>query len=272
MGGEEPSPEQRQTSKGIASWLESLLISMPMNQNLNPRPEGRGGSTRPHLTTNMGELINDSGSKAAETCSTSPPVPSCTEIAISPPVHTDAGVSTAVSTDSSQERGEKLKSNGNFLEAEATRLRMREEARSATLRALAALLAGCDGATRERMATRCPAELSSEQLASFISGRGGLLPLCLRLLVDCGGRAQSSVKNVASRGGVPSRWQEEGIGNAAGTTRQGDFPTGRKAELIQVIGNACFRCRDAQDFVREIGGLPLILNHCAIDDNNPLLR
>ncbi|CAN0360376.1 unnamed protein product, partial [Ectocarpus sp. 12 AP-2014] len=45
-----------------------------------------------------------------------------------------------------------------------------------------------------------------------------------------------------------------------------------KVELLKVIGNACFRCRRSQDLVREEGGLPLVLNHCAVDETNPLLR
>ncbi|CAN0523869.1 unnamed protein product, partial [Scytosiphon promiscuus] len=49
-------------------------------------------------------------------------------------------------------------------------------------------------------------------------------------------------------------------------------PAGRKVELLKVIGNACFRCRPSQDLVRDVGALPLVLNHCAVDGANPLLR
>ncbi|CAN0500347.1 unnamed protein product, partial [Ectocarpus sp. 8 AP-2014] len=52
----------------------------------------------------------------------------------------------------------------------------------------------------------------------------------------------------------------------------GAVPAGRKVELLKVIGNACFRCRRSQDLVRQEGGLPLVLNHCAVDEANPLLR
>lgn len=52
----------------------------------------------------------------------------------------------------------------------------------------------------------------------------------------------------------------------------GGVPSGRKAELLKVVGNACFRCQPAQDLVREEVGLPLVLNHCGVDEANPLLR
>ncbi|GMF14107.1 unnamed protein product [Phytophthora lilii] len=49
-------------------------------------------------------------------------------------------------------------------------------------------------------------------------------------------------------------------------------PFGYRSGLIRVIGNLSFRHTDHQDFVREQGYLPLFLNHCNIDETNPLIR
>lgn len=126
-------------------------------------------------------------------------------------------------------------------EAELTRRRMREEARSAVLRALAVLLASCDNETRR----------------SAAEGGSRLVPLCLSLLSACGSTA------------APEDSVNLGDESTSATRRA---PVGRKGELLKVIGNACFRCPKAQDSVREAGDLPLVLNHCAIDKDNPLLR
>lgn len=126
-------------------------------------------------------------------------------------------------------------------EDELARRRMREEARSSVLRALAVLLASCDNETRRTAA----------------EGGSRLMPLCLSLLSACG----STV--------LPEAKVNTGDKTTSATCRA---PSGRKAELLKVIGNACFRCPKAQDSVREADGLPLVLNHCTIDGDNPLLR
>ncbi|KAG6578112.1 uncharacterized protein IUM83_10480 [Phytophthora cinnamomi] len=62
---------------------------------------------------------------------------------------------------------------------------------------------------------------------------------------------------------------------AAGTSAQplsSGEPFGYRSGLIRVIGNLCFRHTDHQDLVREQGYLPLFLNHCNIDETNPLIR
>ncbi|TDH73486.1 hypothetical protein CCR75_006390 [Bremia lactucae] len=49
-------------------------------------------------------------------------------------------------------------------------------------------------------------------------------------------------------------------------------PIGYRSGLIRVIGNFSFRHVCNQDLVREGGFLPLFLNHCNIDERNPMIR
>lgn len=52
----------------------------------------------------------------------------------------------------------------------------------------------------------------------------------------------------------------------------GGEPFGYRSGIIRAIGNLSFRYSAHQDVVRELGYLPLFLNHCNIDDANPLIR
>ncbi|XP_072340668.1 ataxin-10 [Scyliorhinus torazame] len=47
---------------------------------------------------------------------------------------------------------------------------------------------------------------------------------------------------------------------------------GFKAHLIHLIGNLCYNNTENQDKVRELDGIPLILDNCSIDDNNPFVN
>lgn len=47
---------------------------------------------------------------------------------------------------------------------------------------------------------------------------------------------------------------------------------GLRASLIQLLANLAYKCREVQDELRNMGALPLILNGCRSDDNNPLVR
>ncbi|TYZ63931.1 hypothetical protein PybrP1_010509 [[Pythium] brassicae (nom. inval.)] len=49
-------------------------------------------------------------------------------------------------------------------------------------------------------------------------------------------------------------------------------PIGYRSGIIRAIGNLSFRHARHQDLVREHGHLALFLNHCNIDDANPLVR
>nr|XP_038036820.1 ataxin-10 isoform X5 [Anas platyrhynchos] len=44
---------------------------------------------------------------------------------------------------------------------------------------------------------------------------------------------------------------------------------GFKSHLIRLIGNLCYKSKENQDKVYELDGIPLILDNCSIDDNNP---
>ncbi|CAN2387207.1 Spinocerebellar ataxia type 10 protein domain [Pristimantis euphronides] len=47
---------------------------------------------------------------------------------------------------------------------------------------------------------------------------------------------------------------------------------GFKAHLIRLIANLCYRNRENQDKISQLDGIPLILDNCSIDDNNPFLN
>ncbi|KAL0589474.1 hypothetical protein ABG067_002378 [Albugo candida] len=49
-------------------------------------------------------------------------------------------------------------------------------------------------------------------------------------------------------------------------------PSGYRSHIIAVIGNICYRSRNHQDLLRQLGGIALVLNHCIIDERNPLIR
>ncbi|KAJ3326612.1 Ataxin-10 [Blyttiomyces sp. JEL0837] len=45
-----------------------------------------------------------------------------------------------------------------------------------------------------------------------------------------------------------------------------------KVDTIKVIANLSYRSKEVQDEFRKIGGIPVVLNHCNIDDANPFLK
>lgn len=45
-----------------------------------------------------------------------------------------------------------------------------------------------------------------------------------------------------------------------------------KSDILHAIANVLYDCPLAQEEFRECGALPLLLSHCRIDDNNPLMR
>ncbi|KAK9399279.1 ataxin-10 [Crotalus adamanteus] len=46
---------------------------------------------------------------------------------------------------------------------------------------------------------------------------------------------------------------------------------GFKSHLIRLIGNLCYRNKGNQEKVYELNGIPLILDNCSIDNNNPFI-
>uniref|UniRef100_A0A8C8RCZ4 Ataxin-10 n=1 Tax=Pelusios castaneus TaxID=367368 RepID=A0A8C8RCZ4_9SAUR len=47
---------------------------------------------------------------------------------------------------------------------------------------------------------------------------------------------------------------------------------GFKSHLIRLIGNLCYKSKENQDKVYLLDGIPLILDNCGIDDNNPFVN
>ncbi|RIA84548.1 spinocerebellar ataxia type 10 protein domain-containing protein [Glomus cerebriforme] len=45
-----------------------------------------------------------------------------------------------------------------------------------------------------------------------------------------------------------------------------------KRDIVKIIGNMAYENNIVQDEVRKLGGIPLILNQCNIDDDNPYIR
>ncbi|KAJ3159243.1 hypothetical protein HDU86_001846 [Geranomyces michiganensis] len=45
-----------------------------------------------------------------------------------------------------------------------------------------------------------------------------------------------------------------------------------KSDLIRIIANLAYEAPEVQDAFRHIGGLHAVLNHCAIDDDNPYIK
>lgn len=60
--------------------------------------------------------------------------------------------------------------------------------------------------------------------------------------------------------------------NSKGKDASQSIDFGIRASLIQLLANFAYKCREVQDALRISGALPLILNGCRSDDNNPLVR
>ncbi|EGZ25675.1 hypothetical protein PHYSODRAFT_485491, partial [Phytophthora sojae] len=69
----------------------------------------------------------------------------------------------------------------------------------------------------------------------------------------------------------PTSRNTRAAGSSAQPLSSGE-PFGYRSGLIRVIGNLSYRHTDHQDLVREQGYLPLFLNHCNIDETNPMIR
>lgn len=98
-----------------------------------------------------------------------------------------------------------------------------------------------------------------------------VISLILQLLQGEGGKANGEIPpmdRARSHGGPAS------TAGPDGTQPSPSLPTpeGRKTRLIQVLGNLCHGHGRAQEMVREQQGLPLVLNHCNVDSENPFLR
>lgn len=296
MGGKRPTWDQTEARIALVAWLVGVLSSMPLDQSLRSR---NSPATAVPLARTAGPMAAEATAGAPEAAATS------------------EKMSGDVSNIREADVRRRDDDNDGVSAEERVRRRMREEARSSVLRALATVLTGCDDEVRRAAATATSAAAGDEAVAiPQVTTRGGerectapahapagstgscadvtvcdttlqpppppsaepetrLVPLCLMLLWGCGGAAEPkagvSGESPAAAGRAPPNVAMESAPFDEGVGRAG-VPAGRKADLLKVIGNACFRCRAAQDLVREVGGLPLVLNHCAVDGANPLLR
>ncbi|RIB16576.1 spinocerebellar ataxia type 10 protein domain-containing protein [Gigaspora rosea] len=85
--------------------------------------------------------------------------------------------------------------------------------------------------------------------------KGGIIASCISLLVQ----ADKTFPRVTKAMSSPL---QQGISEFAYIKR----------DIIKVIGNMAYNNSFVQDEVRRLGGIPLILNQCNIDDNNPYIR
>ncbi|CAN0329494.1 unnamed protein product [Pylaiella littoralis] len=310
-GGERPDSQQSQACEALVAWLVGLLSAMPLNQRLLPQiytataaavaaavaEDGVDGEVvdwqtervrwrmreeaRSSVLRTLAALLAGCGDETRRTAATwtTTPVstPDIPTAAAAAPGEAGAEVAAAAAASSGV-------SNGNCTGAECAVQAVPHNSEDA--------IGACDAAP-----PRPPKIMTTVPVGAPPETR--LVPLCLRLLRGCGGAAEpksavkpSSSAGASGRGGSTTatavvataaaaaaretdNLAGEGVrgavtADAAGVP--GDVPAGRKVELLKVIGNACFRCRDAQDSVREEGGLPLVLNHCAMDEANPFLR
>ncbi|KAM7424976.1 Ataxin-10, partial [Porites harrisoni] len=93
----------------------------------------------------------------------------------------------------------------------------------------------------------------------FFQDRTALLETCLGLLKET---AQPGVKesfsNVSS---VPQGVDSGRLSPSHGFQR----------DLVRVIGNMCYQHTANQNKVRELEGIPLLLDRCNVDDHNPCI-
>merc|ERR1712039_388259 len=61
------------------------------------------------------------------------------------------------------------------------------------------------------------------------------------------------------------------MGDARGTKAEANPVFGFKRDLVRLIGNMCWRHKKNQDIVRDMDGIPLLLDCSPIDANNPMV-
>ncbi|KAK3699908.1 hypothetical protein QZH41_016557, partial [Actinostola sp. cb2023] len=94
---------------------------------------------------------------------------------------------------------------------------------------------------------------------SVLQNHPQLLNTALDLLHQTNGLANhDKVSHVTS----VSQSQDSGVLNPS---------HGFKRDLVRLIGNMCYQHTTNQDEVREKEGIPLLLDHCNIDDHNPYI-
>ncbi|CAL8319881.1 unnamed protein product [Lota lota] len=98
----------------------------------------------------------------------------------------------------------------------------------------------------------------------FLQDHAGLLQATVGLLQEVHALGKAS-KNVFSSSQNFSSFSSSGGGDPSSPS------VSFKAHLIRLIGNLCHRHPCNQNQVRELDGIPLILDNCSIDSNNPFI-
>lgn len=102
----------------------------------------------------------------------------------------------------------------------------------------------------------------STGLQSNLAGlqeRTSLLVTCVDLLKETAKlEAKATFTNVSQ---LPQGVDSEELSPSHGFQR----------DLVRVIGNMCYRHAANQNKVRELEGIPLLLDHCNVDDQNPYI-
>lgn len=103
---------------------------------------------------------------------------------------------------------------------------------------------------------------TSTGLKSSMTGlqdRASLLETCVDLLRETSKpEAKAAFSNVSS---FPQSVDSGSISPSHGFQR----------DLVRVIGNMCYQHFPNQEKVRELHGIPLLLDHCNVDDHNPYI-
>lgn len=282
-GGERPSTsQQRQACHALVAWLVGLLSSMPLTQSLSPPPRHRGDGDTEHARRCMREEARSAVLRALATllagCDDETRCAAAVAAAVggggagkggseaaprNPPM---APTSTAAPETAAPE------ACATLAEADATTTTSKGPFSTECVPANGVTGVEDYGETR-RTAVTVSSPAPAPSLPQGDEPEARLVPLCLQLLRACGGAAEPKADG-DSKGEAEeaSGGTRGGSGHLAQGVGRLGVPVGRKVELLKVIGNACFRCRASQDSVREVGGLTLVLNHCAVDGGNPFLR
>ena len=83
------------------------------------------------------------------------------------------------------------------------------------------------------------------------------------------GESVSINRDILNQTGIPVLYETE---DEHGTLIDQSMFLGYRCHLLRLVGNMCFDRRENQDLVRTLEGIPLVLNHCYSDDQNPYLR
>ena len=95
----------------------------------------------------------------------------------------------------------------------------------------------------------------------------GFIRLCLELLKDLG--PPELIQNAIVKHGEAEWTTRNGCLNLS---KSNNPYKGYRKDIVAILANVSYKNRFVQDEIRNLGGLPLILQQCVIDEENPFLR